>query len=91
MPTYTETRSEIVASAANIASIESAINRRKDIGGGYQALIVFSGKSGRVTTTLKGAQTDVNRIPNAVLIKYAQVLNKVRRWMDDLEADFPTL
>jgi len=89
MPTYTETINNYNTSADSAALIERTISRRKNLTMGYFAVVVF--RKGRVRTTLKGPVSRVNSIPDDIIIEYGKVLNKVRRWVADLEADFPVL
>jgi len=91
MPTFTQTKDELKASVDNVRNIESTINREKALGSGYTAKIQFNVKNANVGVMLDGPEDAISRIPPLVIIAYAQVLNKVRRWMADQEPDFPTL
>jgi len=91
MPTYTQTKLAIKESVDEIKIIENSIKREKPLGGSYKAIIQFNGRNGKVRVDFVGPQKIISKIPPLVLISYAQVLNKVRKWMNDEEPDFPTL
>jgi len=91
MPTYTQIKDLVEASLDGVRTIERSINRTKDLTGGYKAKISFNASNGKMSVSIDGPHQVINRIPPRVIINYAQVLNKVKRWMDDQEPDFPAL
>lgn len=91
MPTYTQTRNTVTASQSEVNQIKSNIRRTKDLGNGYQVKIEYRVDVNKVRARFTGPSKTVDRIPHAVIIKYAQVLNRINKWLNDEEPDFPEL
>lgn len=89
MPTYTETVDAIKLNSDAIKSVRIA--RTKDLGDGYRANVKLDTRTFKVAINIKGPNSDIRRIPKKVIVNYAAVLLKVKRWVDDLEPDMPTL
>ena len=76
----------------NSALIRSQVERVKDLGSGYKVRVKLrAGNRPRIETVFIGPQKNINRIPESVIIEYADVLSKVDRWLNDLETDMPRL
>ena len=91
MPTYSETKALLSKSSGDIAVIKANIQREKVYTGGYKTVVRLNRRSANIDVSLKGPKQLINQIPEGVLIKHAQVLNKIRKWLNDEESDFPAL
>lgn len=91
MPTYTQVQAQANASTEALKTIKTGIDRVIPLSGGYSMKVVFQVKNSTVDAKMIGPHSDINRIPYNVVIQYAQKLNLIRRWMQDLEPDFPSL
>ena len=91
MPTFTETKNAASSAMAQVRALEASLSRTKDLGSGYRAIVSFSAKGNKVDVEFHGPNDNIRKIPREVLIRYGLVLNKVRKWMNDEEPDFPAL
>ncbi len=91
MPTRSEIKAQIDSARTSLHTLKSGIPNSKDLGQGYHASLILRNRDAGIDIGLYGPARKVNDIPHDVIIEYAKVLNKVRRWEANLEPDFPAL
>jgi hypothetical protein len=92
VPNYTQTKLDYLSALTSVESIKSIIEGSRPLGNGYAIEINIVRTSGipDIKITFKG-NTDIRRIPDQTIIKYAKALELIDDWKKDAVSDFPDL
>jgi len=93
MARYSEIRAQHAQMKASIANMARGLNKTVDLGDGYSFEIktVFGNDVTVEYRMFGGASLDINRVPVAVIAKYARIVEKVDDWLADRIQVLPNL
>ena len=92
MPTFTETETAYITSLDSCADIENTVTGIYDLGSGYNIDIrmVRSGNKIKIEREFNGSN-DLSKLPDDVVIKYAEAIRLLEQWESGVLLTFPDL
>ena len=92
MSSFSETETAYISALDTCADIINSVSAIYDLGSGYNidVRMIRSGNKIKIEREFNGSN-DLSKLPDDVVIKYAQAIDLLTQWENGLLPDFPDL